>query len=103
MLGAIRSVTVSAPDLAVIERAYGEFLDYRATRRGKVSPGEAEAWQAGQLAGAPLLIMSPATTDDFEFRFIQQPIDSKYVPLTSYGWNASEIIVRDVDPPLFIV
>ena len=52
MLGAIRSVTVSAPDLAVIERAYGEFLDYRATRRGKVSPGEAEAWQAGQLAGA---------------------------------------------------
>ncbi|HJP04673.1 MAG: hypothetical protein CL799_05885 [Chromatiales bacterium] len=97
MLGAIRSVTVSAPDLAVIERAYGEFLDYRATRRGKVSPGEAEAWQAGQLAGAPLLIMSPATTDDFEFRFIQQPIDSKYVPLTSYGWNASEIIVRDVD------
>ncbi|MDP6436522.1 MAG: hypothetical protein QGF87_08175 [Woeseiaceae bacterium] len=97
MLGAIRSVTLSAPDLAAVEQAYGECLDYRVTRRTKVSAGEAAAWQAEKLAGRPQLVMSPASADDFEFRFIEQAIDSEYIPLTTYGWNAAEIIVRDVD------
>jgi len=97
MLGAIRSVTVSSPDLDAMERAYGGLLDYRVISRGAVSGAEAAAWNASDIEGAPTLVMSPAATDDFEFRFIPQPIDSNYIPLTDYGWNAAEIMVQNVD------
>lgn len=49
------------------------------------------------MADAGMLVMSPAAGDDFQFRFIERPADPDYVPLTTWGWNASEIMVRDVD------
>ncbi len=41
--------------------------------------------------------MRPAAGDDFEFRFIAGPAYPDYVPLTTFGWNASEIMVQNVD------
>lgn len=97
MLGAIRRVTITASDLQVVEDAYSRFLEYRVTRRGEVTQAEADAWGTPESAGAPSVFMGPAAGDDFEFRFIAGPSDPEYVPLTTYGWNASEIMVRDVD------
>lgn len=97
MLGAIRRVTISAADLAAVERAYGEFLDYRVTDRGVISTPEASAWNAPAAAGADYVTMRPAGGDDFEFRFVRGPAMPDYVPLTTYGWNASEIMVQNVD------
>ncbi len=97
MLGAIRRVTITAPDLAATERAYAEFLDYRVVGRGELSAAEAAAWQAPAAAGAKTLTMQPAAAEDFEFRFIAGPAYPEYVPLTTFGWNASEIMVRNVD------
>ena len=97
MLGKIRSVTLSAPDLDAVEVAYGDYLDYRVISRGAVSEAEADAWGCPAVAGAAQLAMAPAAGDDFEFRFVQQPDDPNYVPLTTYGWNASEVMVKNVD------
>ena len=41
--------------------------------------------------------MSPESSNDFFFRFIEQDIDEDYVPFGTYGWNAAELIVKDVD------
>jgi hypothetical protein len=97
MLGAIRRVTITAADLSAIEHAYSAFLDYRVTERGKVSAGEAGVWKAPAMTGNPTLTMRPAAGDDFEFRFVQGPAYPDYVPLTTFGWNASEIMVQNVD------
>lgn len=97
MLGDIRRVTVSAADLSAVEYAYGHYLDYRVTCRGEVSAQAAHAWGAPAAAGAAVLCMRPAAGDDFEFRFIETPAFPDYVPLTTYGWNASEIMVQNVD------
>lgn len=97
MLGAIRRVTITAADLAAVEHAYTVFLDYRVTERGTVSAGEAAAWNAPAMTGNPALTMQPAAGDDFEFRFIKGPAYPDYVPLTTFGWNASEIMVQNVD------
>ena len=97
MLGAIRRVTITATDLAAIESAYADYLEYRVAARGTVSEQEAAAWQAPAAAGAEWLSMQPAAGDDFEFRFVAGPAYPDYVPLTSYGWNASEIMVQNVD------
>lgn len=97
MLGAIRRVTITATDLPAIEQAYSEYLEYQVSGRGEVSPAEAAAWGAPAAAGAASLSMRPAAGEDFEFRFVASPAYPDYVPLTTYGWNASEIMVQDVD------
>ena len=97
MLGAIRRVTISATDLAEIESAYTRLLEYRVTDRGKVTAAEAAAWSAPKSQGAASLSLMPAAGDDFEFRFIEGPAYPDYVPLTTFGWNASEIMVENVD------
>jgi hypothetical protein len=97
MLGDIRRVTITATDLAGIEKAYTEYLDYQVSARGTVSDAQAQAWGAPKTSGAASLSMRPAGGSDFEFRFIAGPAYPDYVPLTTYGWNASEIMVQDVD------
>jgi len=97
MLGAIRRVTISATDLTAVETAYSEYLESRLTDRGTVSDAEAAAWGAPAAAGAACISMQPAGGDDFEFRFVAGPAAPDYVPLTTHGWNASEIMVQDVD------
>lgn len=97
MLGAIKRVTITATDLAAIEAAYTEFLEYRVTERDTVSTAVAAAWQAPNMAGAEFICMAPQAGEDFEFRFIAGRPYPSYVPLTTYGWNASEIMVQNVD------
>ena len=97
MLGAIRRVTITATDLTAVESAYSDYFDYRVTERDEVSASEATAWGTAAMAGTPSLMMRPAGGDDFEFRFVQGPAYPDYVPLTTYGWNASEIMVKNVD------
>ncbi|MEJ2139205.1 MAG: hypothetical protein P8Y61_07125 [Gammaproteobacteria bacterium] len=97
MLGAIRRVTITTSDLHAVEDAYSDFLEYRVTGRDAVTEHEAAVWGAPGSAGAASLIMRPAAGDDFEFRFVAGPASPNYVPLTTYGWNASEIMVQNVD------
>ncbi|MDG2155244.1 MAG: hypothetical protein P8M26_04790 [Gammaproteobacteria bacterium] len=96
-LGKIACVTVSAPDLDAIERAYSRNFNYRVTETGSVSEAQAGLWGTKGMAGAQTLIMAPASGSDFVFRFIERPADPNYVPLTTWGWNASEVLVENVD------
>jgi len=97
MLGAIRRVTISVTDLNAVETAYAELLDYQVNARGQVTAREAAAWNATAMVDANWTSMVPAGGNDFEFRFVEGAKYSDYVPLTSYGWNASEIMVQNVD------
>jgi hypothetical protein len=97
MLGAIRRVTISCNNLEAMEHAYGEYLGYQVSSRGAITQTEADAWGAPAMAGAANLSMQPAVGNDFEFRFVAGATYPDYVPLTTYGWNASEIMVENVD------
>ena len=96
-LGPIRCVTFTAPDLGAVEDAYRQFLGYRAVARGSVDDALARAWGAPAAAGAAMLELAPEAADDFRFRVVQGPGSNDYLPFGSYGWNAAEILVRDVD------
>ncbi len=96
-LGKIACVTVSAPDLTAVEGAYSRNFGYRVTERGTVSEAQAKLWNAEKMAGAATLIMEPPSGTDFVFRFIERKADPDYMPLTTWGWNASEVLVENVD------
>ncbi len=96
-LGPITCVTFTAPDLAAVEDAYSRFLGYRVVQRGPLNATQAKAWNCPADAAAETLLMAPAAADDFLFRVVQSPAVDDYLPFGSFGWNAAEIIVRDVD------
>ncbi len=96
-LGKISCVTVSAPDLEAIETVYTRNFGYSVVERSVVSKEQAELWKAPNMAGANMLIMNPASGTDFVFRFVERPKQNDYVSLTDWGWNASEVLVENVD------
>ncbi len=96
-LGPIRCVTFTASDLDAVRHCYADFLDYRVVETGQIEQGLAEAWQAPAVGGRDYLLMAPAAASDCFFRVIDGPAPVDYVPFASFGWNAAEIMVEDVD------
>lgn len=97
MLGSILAVTLAVPDLAAAERAYANTLGYQVVERGEISAEVAGIWDAPVTAGRPYLVMQPASGADMVFRFVESPPVPDYRPLRTYGWNANELLVEDVD------
>lgn len=97
MLGPILAVTLAVPDIAIAEQAYGETLGYLVVERGEISADVAGTWNAPVTSGRPYIIMQPASGAEMYFRFVQSPPTPGYEPLKTYGWNANELLVEDVD------
>lgn len=96
-LGPIAAVTVNVPDLSAATAAYVSHLGYREIMRGTVSAEQAAAWGCEASAGAPFAVVRPGGADDFSFRFIETSHAAGYRAFSSFGWNAAELIVSDVD------
>ena len=96
-IGKISAVTIPSPDLSKSVEQYIEFLNYRLVDEGQVSKEEAIAWKAENIEGADYVVLQPENSDDCSFRFINQEIQGEYIPFKSGGWNAAELIVRNVD------
>lgn len=96
-IGRISAVTVPSPDLSNTAELYTQFLGYRKVDRGKITKEEAVHWNAENIEGSNYIILQPENSDDFSFRFIEQDIQNDYIPFKSPGWNAAELIVKDVD------
>lgn len=88
--------TCAVPDLDAAEAAYSGWLGYRVVERGKVGPWLAAAWQAPAAAGSRFCTLAPAHEEDAFIRLVEAPSVPGYRPLTTFGWNAFEIIVDDV-------
>jgi catechol 2,3-dioxygenase-like lactoylglutathione lyase family enzyme len=92
----IATVTTATPDLDSSERCYAEWLGYRMIERGRVDPSLAWSWDAPAAAGSRFCTMRPEGEMDVFVRLIETPAVPGYRPLTTFGWNAFEIIVDDV-------
>ena len=93
----IRIATIAADDIAEIEARYTRWLGYLVRERGKVPSSLARSWGAPKAAGRPyLLLSSPGWPNEF-IRAVQTPAVKDYRPMTTYGWNAIELIVDDPD------
>lgn len=92
----ITCVTVAVPDLAVAEAAYIGLLRLEVAERGQIDAALAKAWGAPKAEGANYVLLLPQNDEDVYFRLVETPHPAGYKPLTTYGWNAFEIIVDDV-------
>ena len=96
-LGAIRAVTHAVPDLIAIEDAYTRFLGYRTVDRGLVPRDVAESWGTPAVTGRSYLTLEPESGEAVHLRFVESTAAVHWRALTTHGWNATELVVQDVD------
>jgi hypothetical protein len=96
-LGPITCVTVTTPNIDATESCYTRFFDYRVVGRGRIGGELANLWGCAGIADSRYVLLSPEAGDECVFRFIETPSTDAYVPFSTYGWNAAEIMVENVD------
>lgn len=90
-------ITLCAPDLSVMERAYTGVLNYSVVDRGTVSSGLSETWAAPKMSGHHYILLRPESKANVFLRVVQSDELPGYRPMTTFGWNATEIMVQDPD------
>jgi hypothetical protein len=93
----MRAVTTTAADLGAVRAAYERYLRYRVVEEGHVSVETAQGWGAPAVAGARLMIMAPESGQATLLRFVEQGQPDGFRPMTTLGWNSTEIIVQSSD------
>lgn len=97
LLQRFRAATITTDDLAAVERDYATALGYVVRERGRVPRDLARSWGTPKAGGQPYVLMSPDAAPDVFVRAVRSPRVPGYRPLTTYGWNAIEIVVDDTD------
>lgn len=95
--GRIKCATVSASNVAAVVSSYQDFFAYKIIEDNIVSPDQAQAWGAGDMAGKRQVLMGPESGTEVFIRIVENDQMPDYEPLKTYGWNAIEITVSDVE------
>lgn len=95
VLSDIFHIALRVPDLASAVAAYSAFLGYRVVAEEPVDPALADAWGAPACAGAPAVLLRPASGAASWIRLVGG--GSRESPLGTLGWNGIELLVQDVD------
>ncbi|NKB43513.1 MAG: hypothetical protein GKS03_04460 [Alphaproteobacteria bacterium] len=97
LLSRIKMATIGAPSLDAVERWYTTWLAYTVHERGTVSEALAASWGTPNTAGRPYILLQSAAGDDVYIRAVEVDPIPGYQAMTTWGWNAIEIICDDVD------
>jgi len=97
-IGPIAEVIIATHQLDADRAACERIFGWNAERREPVSADAAARWGAPAAAGASsVTVRPPAGAPGAGFRLVESVAPTAYVPLTTYGWAAAEVIVADVD------
>ena len=94
-IGRLRAVTSTAADLDIAEAAWCSAMGYRRVARAAIPGDLAASWGAPAVAGRQMLILQPASGEAVYLRFVEQADPPGFVPMTTIGWGAIELVVQD--------
>lgn len=97
LLRHISIVTHCVPALDPVVAAWEEYLGYRAVDAGTVAADLAHVWAAPRTAGQRFCTLVPASGDPAFIRFVETGNDGPANAAITCGWNATELLVSDVD------
>ena len=92
-----KMATIGAPNLDNVAPLYKEWLGYDTVARGEVAADLAASWGAPESAGRPYVVMQPESGADVFIRAVEINPVANYKAMTTWGWNAIEIICDDPD------
>lgn len=97
MLKSIVIVTISVLNLAPVESAYRDHLQYQTVEQGQLSEAMTGAWNTPEMTGRDYLLIRPTGDEEVYLRFVENPATKDHVAMTTHGWNATELLVKDPD------
>lgn len=97
MLKEIAIVTIAVANLGQVEESWQRHFAYETVARGAISAELATHWQAPAMRGDEYVLLQPPGNAPVYVRLIADPAAADYRPMTSRGWNATELLVRDTD------
>ncbi|MEO7775675.1 MAG: hypothetical protein ABIT61_13535 [Steroidobacteraceae bacterium] len=97
MLKLILVITLGVPNVDAMTQAYNQWLGYTTVEQGLVGTDLASAWDAPRMAGRPYVLVQPESKANVYLRFVQVDAVRGYVPMTTFGWNAIELMAQDPD------
>ena len=92
----IASTLATVPDLDAAEHAYVHYLRHNAVERGVIDRQLADHWGVPAELGSRYVTLTAEGETDVFVRLVERGAAPDYRPLTTFGWNAFEIIVDDV-------
>lgn len=97
ILSRIKMATIGSQDIDVLEEWYTTWLKYTVVERGTVDEAVARSWGTPNTAGRRIITMQSDAKDDVYIRGVEVDWVPGYKAITTWGWNAIEIIVDDID------
>lgn len=97
LLRHISIVTHCVPDLDAVVAAWTQYLGYRVLELGELGTDLCAAWNAPAATGQRYSTLEPASGQDSYIRFVETTDPGGYGPPMTFGWNATELLVLDVD------
>ncbi|MCE7901520.1 MAG: hypothetical protein DYH20_02415 [Gammaproteobacteria bacterium PRO9] len=97
LLRHVAIVTHCVPDLAAAVAGWEQFLGYRVVAEGTLDAGTGMAWDCAGAIGQRCALLEPESGQPTWIRFIESPDPGGYGPPMTMGWNATELLVKDVD------
>lgn len=97
LLRHIASVTHCVPELDPVVAAWTGYLGYEVVGHGELGNELCAAWHAPAAAGQRYCTLAPASGQDSYIRFVETADPGGYGPPMTFGWNATELLVQDVD------
>jgi hypothetical protein len=97
MLKEIAIVTIIVTNLSQVETAWREYFGYKVADRGEVSEQLADVWDADAMEGMDYITMQPSNDAPVYVRFVEDELAAGYTAMTTHGWNATELLVKDPD------
>ena len=97
LLKDIAIITIVVGNLQAVENAWESSLGYQPVASGEITEALADLWAAPAMLGQAFTIMAPADDDRVYIRIVEDVVPEDYAPMTSWGWNAVELKVRDTD------
>lgn len=94
--GALMCGTVLSPDFEAALRDYVSLLSMRVVEEGRIAPDLARSWGAPAQVGCRFVLLAPAEGGSGgHLRLVGGTRVEGYRPLSTFGWAAFEITVRD--------
>lgn len=92
----IRIATTAAPDVDEFVDWYARGFGHHISESGTVTSTLAKAWGAPATAGRRYALLSLPSSPDVYLRVVESPPVPDFEPLLTFGWNAFEIILDDI-------
>lgn len=93
----IKTVTAAAPDVDAFIDCYARGLGHEACEQGQLTEALARAWGAPASAGRRYALLQLAGSPGVYVRVVESTPVPGYEPIQTFGWNAFEIILDDID------